>query len=97
MNILAMPRRSGKTQTLIALCAAQNGYIICRSKRDAVRIMNQAEHMNVVINMPITYSEFLNKEYYGKGIRVFMIDDVDELLQYLSDGIQIRFATYTPE
>jgi hypothetical protein len=96
MNILSMPRRAGKTQTMIALCAAQGGYIICRNRREAARIFSQAESMGLKINMPITFSEFANKQYYGKGIRKFMIDDVDELLHFLSDGVEISFCTYTP-
>lgn len=94
MNILNMPRGTGKTSTLMALAAARGAYIVCRNKKEAERIFGIAQDNKLDIKFPITFSEFANKQYYGAGIKSFMIDDVDELLHYLA-GVQITFCTYT--
>jgi len=84
MKILVGGRGIGKTYQLICESSAQQLYIVCRSKYEATRIFDVANQMKKSIPFPITYEEFINKEYYGKRIRGFLIDDANELLQYMT-------------
>ncbi len=59
------------------------------------RILEMAMERELDIPYPITFSEFATKQYYGKGIRDLMVDDVDQLLIYLA-GVNISYCTYTP-
>jgi len=95
MRILQMARAAGKTHKLIKLSAERGAYIVCRDEQEAERIFQSALDRELDINFPITYSEFENKRYYGRGIKEFMIDDVDQLLECLA-RVRISYCTYTP-
>lgn len=95
MKILKMPRAAGKTYKLITLSAERNAYIVCRDKKDAERVFQMALDRDLVIPFPITFGEFKCGEYYGKGIKEMLIDDVDQLLIFLAE-VNISYATYTP-
>jgi hypothetical protein len=88
MRIIIGDRQTGKTQTLIRLCAEAeaNGevsYIVCHNRREAYRIAKLAEELNLKIGFPITYDEFLNLR--GRSfITRFFIDNADYLLKYLT-------------
>jgi hypothetical protein len=51
---------------------------------EASRIQIEAEKMGLQIPFPISYFEFLRKDYCRKGIKGFLIDDADVFLQSLS-------------
>lgn len=93
-RIIASGRQAGKTMALIELCAREGGYIVCHSKDEAVRVFHKAREMGYRINQPLSYAEFVNGEYYGKGVRQVYIDNVMMLLNYLS-GVPIRAVTLT--
>jgi len=84
MEIIFSGRRSGKTVALIKLCHEQDGYIVCRSMKEADRIYQLARSIGYPISLPISYDEFIKKEYHAAGIRGFYIDNVEELLRKLS-------------
>ena len=73
----------GKTTKLIKQCSKYGGYIVCHSIREASRIHEEALQLDLDINLPITYEEFL-KGRYGAGCKQFYIDNVDILLQQIS-------------
>jgi hypothetical protein len=94
MIIIDIGRGRGKTYQLIARAAENSAYIICKDRAEAERIFQSALDRGLNINFPLTFSEFINKEYYGKGIKEFMIDDVDMLLAYLSN-VPVSYCTST--
>ena len=51
--------------------------------------------MGLKIPLPITYIEFVNKEYHSKGISGFLIDNLERLFEYMSD-VPVHAVTMTP-
>lgn len=84
MKKILAERRKGKTTQLIQLSAVSGHYIVCRSPAEAGRICAVANEMGKNIPTPITYEEFLNRNYYAKGIGGFLIDNADHLLMAMS-------------
>ena len=84
MRVVVTARNEGKTTELILQAADLNGYIVCLSVREAASISQQAQEMGVNINFPITFREFLERDYFGINIGVFHIDNADMLLQSLT-------------
>jgi diaminopimelate decarboxylase len=84
MKVILRPRATGKTEELIRLAAEHGAYIVCRSLDEASRIKSISSDMCLDINLPITYSEFFERRYHRRGIKGFLIDDVDEFVQRLS-------------
>ncbi len=95
MIIIHRPRLAGKTMELIRASAHYWHYIVCENMKEASRICNAAEQMGLKIPQPITYDEFINKRYHGRGIKGFLIDNVDLLLQVLSPGVPIAGISLT--
>ncbi len=92
MKVIIGKRRSGKTTKLIRRCAEEGGTIVCLNQNDATRIADMARGMELQIPLPITYNEFRNGEYYGAGIKLFHMDNVEMFLQSLTP---VRIATIT--
>lgn len=84
MRIIAGGRHSGKTIKLIEESARRGGYIVCRSRQEAVRIVEQAERMGYDIPFPLTFKDFIQENYYFPGVQPLHIDDADLLLTMLS-------------
>ncbi len=61
MKQIIMPRGGGKTTALIRLAAESNGYIVCRSMRDARRISDMAAKLGINIRFPLTYLDILER------------------------------------
>ena len=94
MKVIYLPRGKGKTTELIKMAAKENNYIVCISQAHCRVLFNQAQSMELDIPFPITFSEFINHEYHGKGINGFMIDNADMLLQQMS-SVPINAVTIT--
>ena len=73
-----------KTTKLIKESAGTGDYIVCFNSKEAIRIKTKAQKMRLDIPLPITYDEFLHRRYCGKNIKGFLIDNVDLLLQSLT-------------
>ena len=84
MKIIIGARQSGKTTELIKQSASEDLYIVCMNRCCVDHIMMIARHLNLQIPMPITFEDFLHKRYYGRGIKGFLIDDLDMLLYHMS-------------
>lgn len=97
MKTIAKPRGSGKTTKLIKMSAKSGSYIVCLNQREAGRIFDQARNEDKDINFPITYDEFINKRYYGKGIKGFLIDEIGLLVQCICRDVGIEAVTLTLE
>lgn len=85
MKTIIGKRRSGKTTELIKLASETGGYIVCRDMDECSRIQSIAKEKGYSISFPITYSEFAKRQYHSKGIKCFLIDNVELLLSYMSD------------
>jgi len=94
MEIIYKPRQLGKTTEIIKLSAKNGGYIVCMSHSEAERVFQQARTMKLNIPFPITFHEFITGEYYGKGIKSFLIDNAEILLQQIS-RVPIEAISFT--
>jgi hypothetical protein len=95
---IASKRRTGKTTRLIGLAEDRRGYIVCHSREEAQRIADEARRMDVKINFPLTYDEFVRGQYYGKGVETVYIDNADMLLHYLCHhGVRLGAVTINEE
>jgi len=87
MKIIGGPRASGKTYQLITLSAESGFYIVCGNRKQAAQIAQAAKERNLAIPFPLTFREFRGCEYYGRGIRGLLIDNADDLLNEIGDGL----------
>ena len=94
MQTYIISKGKGKTTKLIQKSAETGNYIVCYSLDEANSIQVFAQDMGLKIPLPITYDEFLNKQYYGKDINGFLIDNADMFLQSLSN-VPINSITVT--
>ena len=84
MEIIYRSRGQGKTTDLIKM-SAKNGYcLVCSTMNQVQWVWNHARAHDLDIPFPITFGEFINHQYHGKGVKGFLIDDADQLLQYMS-------------
>ena len=97
MKVIVSGRGTGKTTALIRLSAEGGCYIVCHSWEEANRVYGRAVEMGLRIPVPITHDEFLSSRYYGRGIRGFLIDNVDMLLSRLSSVPIIAFTATIEE
>ncbi|MCT3673590.1 hypothetical protein HZQ94_10370 [Elizabethkingia anophelis] len=97
MQIILSDRNTGKTNQLIKLSAVTGNYIVCSTKHQAGNLHMIAKNIGYNIPLPITYDEFIRREYYSQGIRGFLIDDAELFLQSLSHvPINVITLTNTP-
>lgn len=94
MQIIVSGRQSGKTTKLIEIASKTDAYIVCHSQHECNRIYELALELNLNINFPITYREFIEHRYYGRGIKGFLIDNADQLIQSMTE-VNIEALTMT--
>jgi DNA-binding MurR/RpiR family transcriptional regulator len=80
-----LPRGTGKTTTLIQMAAETGATIVCFSNKECSRVANEALRAGYIIAMPISYDEFINKRYHSIGIKGFLIDNAEQVLQAMTD------------
>ena len=51
-----------------------------------IAVKHEAIKLGYDILFPLTYREFLDNKYYKSGIKGFLIDNADMMLQELSEG-----------
>lgn len=84
MNVVTGRPGAGKTRAILQQCAREGGYIVCLNKDECHRVQTEAIKDGFDIPLPITFSDFLCRKYYGPGIGKFHIDNADLLLQSLT-------------
>lgn len=97
MKVILRPRKTGRTEELIRLCAeaekrGETSYIVCNSHQEAYRISQLAEELKLQIGFPITTYEFLARKYSAANIKNFYFDNVDHFLQAMTN-VPIRAVT----
>lgn len=80
MKKIILGNGKGKTEQLIRMSDETGHYIVCASMHEADAIHQRARVMGLKIPLPITYREFVRGEYSAKGIKGFLIDDVERLV-----------------
>ena len=61
-----------------------NHYIVSKDFESVENIMILSREMKLGINYPLTFSEFINKQYNENGIKGFLIENPQDLLQTIS-------------
>ena len=84
MEIILGARQTGKTTVLIKRSAETKESIVVYDKQATLRISRMADDLGLSIPFPLTYSEFVNHEYRGRGIYGVLIDNADRFLRFLS-------------
>ena len=92
MKKIISERQTGKTFKLVHESAETNCYIVCSTAQECSRVKAAAMDLKLDIPFPITFYEFTNKRYHGKGIDGFLIDNADVLLQSMTP---VRINTIT--
>jgi hypothetical protein len=95
MEKIILERGKGKTAELIKKSAESGHYIVCSSIDEASRISAQARSMGLDIPLPISYREFIAREYSSTNIKGFLIDNADLLIQVIS-RVPVTAITMTP-
>jgi hypothetical protein len=90
MRIIHKKRQTGKTTELIKEAAKKDLYMVCMNKDTVNRVVEEAVRMDLHINYPLTFSEFFNHRFNGRGIKGFLIDDADMLIKEMSKGVPIE-------
>jgi hypothetical protein len=96
-DLIVRPRQGGKTTELIQLAAEHRAYIVCLNMREAQRIAGQAKKAGLDIPFPLTVEEFSRGDFYSRGIRGFLFDNLDVMLERLAHGVPVIAATWTAE
>ena len=101
INYVIGGRGSGKTTKLIKM-SAETGYPIVVT--DSIRredLLSLAKTLNFKIPLPITYIEWMNQSYLfpyrmrEDRIKDVYIDNVDDLLTQIFNGVSIHTVTLT--
>lgn len=83
-------RGSGKTTELLKKVAETGDYIVVKNLLAASLVFTMANNMNISINFPITYDEFIHREYVGKNISGFYIDNAEDFIRHISGNVPVH-------
>lgn len=95
MKKIILDRGKGKTTELIKMSAETGDYIVVGSLDECSFVSDMARKLGYNIPFPISYQEFVNKQYHAKGIKGFLIDNVERLVQYMSN-VPVNAITLNP-
>ena len=96
MKVRVLPRQGGKTTEMIRLADDEFLYIVCATQDEAKRVWRAALEQGANIPTPITWREFCDHQYYGKGVQGFLIDNLDLCVQSMTT-VPVRAVTLTAE
>jgi len=88
-ELIITGRGGGKTRRCIEIAAAEKAYIVCPTRKDALRITRMAEEMGLDILFPITASEFIKGDF-GRYVTGFVFDDADRFFQMMARNVPIH-------
>jgi hypothetical protein len=81
MEIIIRPRQGGKTTEALQRAAEHFAYIVVATRQEADELWARAKLLKLDIPMPITWDEFRRGRYYRKGVKGFVIDNLDRCIQ----------------
>jgi hypothetical protein len=82
MHIIYQPRQTGKTTKLIKRAAKIKGIIVCFNRLNKKNILTIAKELNLKINDPITFSEFIKREHNSSD--KYLIDNADHFIRFIT-------------
>ena len=94
MNVYARPRRGGKTTELVRLAAEEFLYVVCPDRQQVRYVQRVARDMGLDIPFPMTWGEFLRGDYRSKGVKGFVIDNLDLCIQQMTT-VPVRAVSLT--
>jgi hypothetical protein len=83
MKIIAMERQQGKTTELVKMSAQSGDYIVTKDHSTARYTVEIARKLGLNIPFPLTFDEFIRREWNGRFVNGFLIDDAELLLLYM--------------
>lgn len=92
MKIIYRKKQTGKTTELINISSGTGQYIVCRSFDNCGQIANMARKLGKHILYPMSYREF-TQGHFARTIKGFLIDDVEMLLCYMTNGVPVSAIT----
>ena len=93
MKIIYGERGDGKTTELIKIAAKDHLYMVCVDHNEAFRVSEQAQEMGLEIPFPLTFHEFVNRKFHGKGIKGFLVDNADLLISFIASGVPVNVVS----
>ncbi len=94
MKVIARPRQGGKTTDLIKLAAEEFLYVVCPDRQQVRYVQRVAQDMGLDIPFPMTWGEFLRCDYRSKGVKGFVIDNLDLCIQQMT-SVPVRAVSLT--
>jgi len=85
---------SGKTKELIKISAKTGFYIVTKDQSNAKNIVYTAKTMGLKIHEPITFYEFMYRQY-GRKVDGVLIDNADLLLAFYIADLNVRVHAVT--
>lgn len=95
IRIVSGARGTGRTTEMIRVAAESFAYIICPDYKQVAYVRDMAREMGVDIPFPLTWNQFVNGKYYGRGIRGFVIDNLDMCIQGMT-SVPVLAASVGP-
>lgn len=95
MDKIILPRRNGKTSKLIEISEKTGTYILVADASRQREVANMAREQGKNIPFPVTLNDYLNTRFRGSFIKHILIDDADDVLRRLFEGIHIDAVTIT--
>lgn len=95
-DLIIRARQGGKTTELIRRSAQTGGYIVCTDQRRARQIAQHARDLGLNIPFPLTAGEWQRRDYHRPGVKGFLFDDLDMIIQGLS-AVPVIAATWTAD
>lgn len=93
MKVSILGLAKGKTTQLIFESHETNNVIVCYNLNQCQWLFDSAKRMDKIIPYPISYSEFVSKQFNGRGINGFLIDNAEQLLKYIAGNVPINHIT----
>ena len=83
MKIICDGRQCGKTTKMLEWTNNQKGYnlIVCSDLREVQRLWKIILEKKYDLPQPITFNDFIKRNYCGRNIKNIVIDNVDLLLK----------------
>ena len=95
MKLIILNQKGGKTRLLINKSAETGYYMVVINHAEAIRVSDVARKMGLNIPFPISFDEFIARNFYPQGIKGFLIDNADYLLRHMARGVDIDVVTWT--
>lgn len=84
MKVIVGQRQSGKSEQILRLAVEHFAYIVCPTMEQVTELWARARELNLDIPQPITWDAFVAHRYHARGVKAFVIDNLDLCIQYMT-------------